>query len=82
MGADRDGADGQVRFALHDLADPVHLLVQLAPVAGGEVAERLHRDLDLAARSLLVPHTGDRSVDQQGREVSRLPRFSARRWPG
>jgi hypothetical protein len=66
------GADGQAGVGLEELADALHLVVELAAVRGREPAERLHGDLELPARAALVPDSGDRSVDEEHGKVAGL----------
>src|SRR5262245_18271148 len=65
-------ADGQLGFAFEELPDALYLVVELAALRGGELVERLHRDVELPARAALVPDPGDYSMDEQHRKVPGL----------
>ena len=63
MGADRHGADGQRRRCFHDRAHEVGLVLELAALPRGQLAQRLDGDGELPARPALVPHAADHTVD-------------------
>jgi hypothetical protein len=54
--ADRHGADRKGRRRLHDRTHEAGLVVELAVLPGGQLAQRFYGDGELAARAPLVPY--------------------------
>src|SRR5689334_3817194 len=72
VGADRDGADRQGRRGLQDRADQLDLVVELAALRRGQLAQRFDGDRDGPAGAALVPHPADHAIDEHHRVVAGL----------
>src|SRR6185437_15168554 len=70
--ADGNWADRECRPGLENRADPLDLFVELLTLAAGQGAQRLDGDGHLGAGLLLVPDTGDDTVDEEYREIAGL----------
>src|ERR1700758_979944 len=76
--ADRYGAHRERGCRLHDRADQAGLVVELAELRRGQLAQWLDGNGEPPVGAPLVPHPADHSVDEQGRVVSGLARRSER----
>ncbi len=76
------GANGQLGFAIEEFPDALHLVIELAALHGGELVERLHRDVEFPTGAALVPDPGDCPADEQHRKVSGLTARGQRAFGG
>src|SRR5207249_9737749 len=72
--AHRHRAHRQRRPGLHGRAHQFDVVVELPAVDRGQLAQRFHGDLELAAGATLVPHATHNPIDEQHRVVAGLAR--------
>src|ERR1022692_58486 len=82
VGTDGDRGDGQPGGAAEELPESLHLVVELAAVPRGQLAERLDREVKLPAGAAVMPHSPDGSVDEQHRIVPGLAARAQRAFSG
>src|ERR1022692_1823799 len=78
VGTDGDRGGGQPGGAAEELPASLHLVVELAAVPRGQLAERLDREVKLPAGAAVMPHSPDGAVNEQHRIV---PSLAARGQP-
>jgi len=67
-----DRADAELGLYLQNVADARDLFVELAPMGGGQPAERLNDDVDATPGHPLMPDAGYGSADEDDRERTGL----------
>ncbi len=72
MAAYGDRGNGQPWFALQDLSDALHLVVEFSSLDDGECGQRFDRDVQPASGAAAVPDPRNGAVDEQYRKVAGL----------